>query len=252
MKNQSLSHKLLTYIGYCLPQAKFCYSHQNLDQVLNKTSRQKYQISTLRKEFSNLKKAGLIEFKIRYRKPVPTLSQEGKLAIKTKLSFKRFDDWDGKWRVVLFDIPEIVRTERLLLRGELAKLGFGQIQKSAYLSPFPFLGVLSRFATNLGIRQYLSLMEVEKLEEEKKMIEIAWNLKKINERYKKFLKKAQSFQPPTTNRQPLLYWPLLAKGLESEFAQIYDDDPHLPKELLPKNWAGFEAYKVFKEISNSY
>jgi len=249
MKNQPLSHKLLTYIGYCLPRAKFCYSYQNLNQALNKTSRQKYQISTLHKEFSNLKKTGFIEFKTRYRKPIPVLSQEGKLVIKTKLSFKRFDDWDRKWRVVLFDIPESTRTERLLLRTELGRLGFGALQKSAYFSPFPLLGVLSRFATNLGIRQYLSLMEVEKLEDEKKMVEKAWNLKNINEGYKKFLKKSHLLLQTQGSQ---LFWPLLAKELESEFAQIYDDDPHLPAKLLPKSWAGLEAYQVFKEISNSY
>ena len=41
----------------------------------------KYSVKTLRKEFSNLKKTGLIKLKQRYHKPYPILSRQGKLKI---------------------------------------------------------------------------------------------------------------------------------------------------------------------------
>lgn len=55
---------------------------------------------------------------------------------KDKALWKRmmFEDepWDGKWRVVIWDIPEKRRMARDLLRYKLKQLGFSQLQKSIW------------------------------------------------------------------------------------------------------------------------
>ncbi len=43
--------------------------------------------------------------------------------------------WDGKWRVVMFDLPIDKNNTRVLLRRILIKAGFLQIQKSVYIFP---------------------------------------------------------------------------------------------------------------------
>lgn len=40
--------------------------------------------------------------------------------------------WDGKWRIVVFDIPEKYKPTREMLRRYLYALGFSQIQKSVF------------------------------------------------------------------------------------------------------------------------
>lgn len=45
--------------------------------------------------------------------------------------------WDKKWRVVFFDIPEKRRKSRDAFRYHLKRLGFKEIQKSAFCHPFP-------------------------------------------------------------------------------------------------------------------
>ncbi len=45
--------------------------------------------------------------------------------------------WDGKWRIVGFDIPEKQKKAREALRYKLKELGFLQIQKSLFLYPYP-------------------------------------------------------------------------------------------------------------------
>ncbi len=52
---------------------------------------------------------------------------------KKKLDKKK---WDGKWRGVIFDIPELSRRERNLLRSELKWIGFREAQKSIWIYPF--------------------------------------------------------------------------------------------------------------------
>jgi hypothetical protein len=44
--------------------------------------------------------------------------------------------WDGKWRIVLFDIPERQKPARDALRDKLKKLGFWELQKSIFVYPF--------------------------------------------------------------------------------------------------------------------
>lgn len=44
--------------------------------------------------------------------------------------------WDGDWRIVIFDIPEKRRTARNALRGKLRELGFQELQKSVFVFPY--------------------------------------------------------------------------------------------------------------------
>ncbi len=45
--------------------------------------------------------------------------------------------WDGKWRIVVFDIPETRQRERKTLRQKLEALGFLPLQKSVFVYPYP-------------------------------------------------------------------------------------------------------------------
>lgn len=220
-------------------------SYEKMAKIINDIYDNDYHISTLRKEFSNLKREDYLEFKTRYRQPIPVLTPKGKLAIKTHLAFKRYDRWDQKWRLVIFDLPGKERKSRLVLKEKLKELGFGQLQKSAYISPHRLLNPIERFASHLGIRQYLRLMEIDKIDNEKKIAETGWDLELMNQDYRDFM---QTFKQTPRDK----FWPLWAKKLEQEFARIYKNDPHLPAELLPKNWLGQIAYQTFKKISNSY
>jgi phenylacetic acid degradation operon negative regulatory protein len=45
--------------------------------------------------------------------------------------------WDGKWRLVLFDIPLGRDVHRVRLRRYLRQKGFGYLQNSVWISPDP-------------------------------------------------------------------------------------------------------------------
>ena len=67
------------------------------------------------------------------------LSESGeKLAkrIKLKLELAKSRRWDGKWRVLIFDIPEKMRKKRDFFRKELQAFGFYQFQKSVWVYPY--------------------------------------------------------------------------------------------------------------------
>ena len=47
--------------------------------------------------------------------------------------------WDGKYRLVIFDIPEKQRVDREWLREELYLLEYTQLQKSVFISKYPLV-----------------------------------------------------------------------------------------------------------------
>ncbi|MBI2100094.1 MAG: CRISPR-associated endonuclease Cas2 [Candidatus Vogelbacteria bacterium] len=52
-----------------------------------------------------------------------------------KLTIPTPPRWDGKWRLVFFDIPETNRRGRNALRHKLRELGFYEWQKSVFVYP---------------------------------------------------------------------------------------------------------------------
>jgi DNA-binding transcriptional regulator PaaX len=48
----------------------------------------------------------------------------------------KMQKWDGKWRIVIFDIPEKKRVSRNALRAKLRDLGFKELQKSVFVFPY--------------------------------------------------------------------------------------------------------------------
>ncbi len=68
------------------------------------------------------------------------LSEEGKKKALVydldKMKIKKPKEWDKKWRIVMFDIPEEKKKERDGLRYRLKDLGFYEFQKSVFVHPF--------------------------------------------------------------------------------------------------------------------
>ncbi len=83
--------------------------------------------------------------------------------------------WDGKWRLVLFDIPERRREARDALRGSLRRLGFYEYQKSAFIHPYPCQDEMDYVIEFFRIRPYVRLITAHQLDNElhlKKIFEL--------------------------------------------------------------------------------
>ena len=100
----------------------------------------KYQKKQLSSAFYKLKKNNLLNIEKRGRQIHVSLTKQGK----KKANWLQIDDleiprpkkWDGKWRLVIFDIAEIKKSFREAFRGKLIDIGFKSLQKSIWLHPF--------------------------------------------------------------------------------------------------------------------
>lgn len=62
--------------------------------------------------------------------------------------------WDGKWRIIFFDIPEKKRSHRDYLRFLLKAAGFKEFQKSTWIYPHKIPGFLTEILKDESILPY--------------------------------------------------------------------------------------------------
>lgn len=65
-----------------------------------------------------------------------------KYVMKNKFSTVK---WDGKWRIITFDIKEKTRGDRNYLRRQLRWIGFQELQKSVWVFPYEVRDELKEF-----------------------------------------------------------------------------------------------------------
>jgi hypothetical protein len=85
------------------------------------------------------------------------------------INFKKPKKWDGKWRLVFFDIPEKERQFRDILRQHLYRLNFFKIQQSVFVSPYPFEKPISDLISIYSAGSYVRVATAIKMDNESKI-----------------------------------------------------------------------------------
>lgn len=64
--------------------------------------------------------------------------------------------WDGRWYIVLYDIPARHSQSRYLLTAQLKRLGFMMVQGSTWVYPYPFAEVIQKVVTYTNLQPFVS------------------------------------------------------------------------------------------------
>lgn len=121
----------------------------------------------VRSAVSRLRKYGLVDFKNGFY----SLSDTGLKKLQ-KWEGENYQiavpkKWDGKWRIVIFDIPEKKRTTRTRVRGILHEAGFKMLQDSVWVIPYDCEDVIGLMKTDLGVGKYLLYIIADQIENDK-------------------------------------------------------------------------------------
>ena len=116
-----------------------------------------------------MKKRGLVNVEYRGNQIYISLTDKGKRkAGKYKiddLKIKTAENWDKKWRVLIFDVEENYRIKREALRGKIKELGLYQLQKSVWVCPYEFKKEMSIlrdfFGLEKGDMKVITAVEIE-------------------------------------------------------------------------------------------
>ncbi|MES2931006.1 MAG: hypothetical protein V4665_04475 [Patescibacteria group bacterium] len=101
-----------------------------------------------------------VQEKIENGKRLFVLTHKGKLRYES-LKIKKERRWDGRWRVISFDIYEKKRHKRWLLRRELKAYGFRMIHQSIWAYPFPCDEYIALLRSDLRFGKNLQYMLVD-------------------------------------------------------------------------------------------
>lgn len=80
--------------------------------------------------------------------------------------------WDGKWRLVFFDVSELKRTTRDSLRRYLRQMGMELFQESVFISPYDITDQVKYLREILDIPNSIKIARLDWVENEDELKEI--------------------------------------------------------------------------------
>lgn len=134
----------------------------------------KTEVYAINRSIKNLADTGLIERLEGGQSEYARLTPKGRI----KASSQKLDissslvnpAWDGKWRLVLIDLPEDRKAEREALRYLLKKAGFIMLKNSVWASPYPFEFMFENIKKDFGLTSELMIIVTNQVDSETEKI----------------------------------------------------------------------------------
>ncbi|WP_144510158.1 phenylacetic acid degradation operon negative regulatory protein PaaX [Bacillus sp. FJAT-22090] len=164
------------------------------------------------------------------------------------------NEWDGKWRMLMYTIPEEKRQIRDELRKELLWSGFGSFSNGCWISPNNLEKEVEYLIEKYDIQNYVDFFvsEYKGPQANRTLVEKSWHLQELEGKYQAFIS--------TYSKQYIVHQSMMNSGqmtdaecfvertkLVHEYRKFLFTDPGLPKELLPEIWSGNHAALLFEQ-----
>jgi phenylacetic acid degradation operon negative regulatory protein len=149
--------------------------------------------------------------------------------------------WDGRWHILMVErISDRARRDRV--RAGLGYLGYAQLGETTWISP--------RASVELD-----ALLDAERLRAERflasydgdarGLLARAWDLDRLARAYQRWLAMVRELIAGAGDEAADETVFALRSTLVHEWRKFLFSDPGLPAELLPAQWPGYEAARVF-------
>lgn len=153
--------------------------------------------------------------------------------------------WDGRWLVLTVSIPETQRKLRHRLRTQLTWLGLGTPSSGLWITPdAAHADEVGRVIAELGLEEqsFAWVGPASGIGDEARLVEAAWDLDEIEQRYVQFLDDFDGRRAATAEESFVAQIELVHEWRRFPFL-----DPDLPRELLDHTWPGPRAATVFHD-----
>lgn len=145
-----------------------------LKPLLDKQRKKEYEvwkrfnIPYLKRSLHRLEKQKLVEITQENGVQVVKITSNGrrrliKMAL-DELAVEKPKIWDGRWRLVSFDLPEKLANTRKILVEYLNAWGFYPFQKSVYLHAYHCFKQVEFLREYLGVGEYVRMLTVSEIE----------------------------------------------------------------------------------------
>jgi phenylacetic acid degradation operon negative regulatory protein len=210
---------------------------------------------TVRTALSRMVKKGWLEARREGRHAYYSLTPRGRRLLEegTERIFHPDwrEEWDGKWFLLVYSIPQGDRSLRDRLRDRLAWLGFGSMGNGVWVSPHDVGQEVEELAESLGLGDRYLGFRAERVAGEgvDEIVERCWDLTTLATRYRDFVSRWERVRSQLLDEPP---GPELGFTLRFDLIHEYRrfplEDPYLPRSLLPEPWPGEDAAELFREL----
>lgn len=128
----------------------------------------RFNIPYLKRTLTRLEKQKLVQISNKNGMQIIKITDNGKKKILKfaldELAVEKPKIWDGKWRLVSYDIPKPLHKLRAILREYLNAWGFYPIHESVYLHAYPCEKQVAFLREYLGIGEFVRILKVIDIE----------------------------------------------------------------------------------------
>ncbi len=155
--------------GLALAAGKIYQEKRKRDWEQNQKAWKKFNSKLLKRNLKRLQQQKVVEITEEGGQQIIKLTQKGQSKyLKFKLEDLSLKEtyWDGKWRMVIYDIEKLKKASQENFRRLLKQMNFLLLQKSVYLTPFKCREEIEYLREYFGLGKEVLYMEVNKLENE--------------------------------------------------------------------------------------
>lgn len=134
----------------------------------------KYSKIQVTSAINSIKRQKLIEYiSDKNGKTIVKITKKGETKLRAfdieLMKINKPKKWDGKWRLVMFDIPMRFTKGREALRFHLKDLNFFQFQKSAWIYPYPCEDEIIFIADFFGVGKCVEVLTIKNILRDEKL-----------------------------------------------------------------------------------
>ncbi|PYI82397.1 MAG: hypothetical protein DME26_17785 [Verrucomicrobia bacterium] len=248
MKSHPKSDEFLEFLAFALDKLP----RPSLPRLLESFESWEYR-TRLRPQLRRLARSGMIEMNGRAAQRTLVISDRGRVAVSLDVDpnqrWRRA--WDGKWRVLLFDLPTNRPDLRMRLWRWMRAHRFGYLQQSVWLSADPIDETHLPLKSLKLTPESFAVIEGRPVPPDRDvdLVRGAWDFNEIDRRYGVVLQLAAVGRELLHAAQAKI--PQRRKWLATQRAAWADAvtlDPLLPAVLWPEGYLGRKALETRREV----
>jgi phenylacetic acid degradation operon negative regulatory protein len=157
-------------------------------------------------------------------------------------------DWDGRWTVLTFSMPESWQRVRHDLRARLTWAGFGSLGNGMWIAPSRV--DVAPIVAELGLNEHVKVFSgtAEAPTDVAGMLRDAFDLDALATGYRAFLERWDRPRPVPDAPDDLARY----LWMTTEWLQLVRTDPRLPVERLPADWPAVRGQEVLMKLRGRY
>lgn len=150
-----INHSSMALVRYMMSKSPVDFegfSEQQIRESLYNAEKKKY----IKKIIRSLDKKKVVS--VQLTRKGKKLFQECRIE---DIKLARSGKWDGRWRIIIFDVPKKSNYVREFLRNKLKTLGFFRIQHSAWIYPYDCMDEIELIIEYYKLSKYILKFTVQ-------------------------------------------------------------------------------------------